>query len=176
MQTTALTRPTTTDIVLVGGGHAHVHVLKAFGMRPEDGVRLTLIAREVETPYSGMLPGLIAGHYRFEQCHIDLEPLARFANARLIRAAATGVDRAACRVLIEGGPPPAYDLLSIDVGATPALAAIPGAAGLALPVKPIGRFLARFEALRARCLADHEVRRILVIGGGAGGGELPPPA
>jgi selenide,water dikinase len=172
MQTTAPARPTTTDIVLIGGGHAHVHVLKAFGMRPEDGVRLTLIAREVETPYSGMLPGLIAGHYRFEQCHIDLEPLARFANARLIRASAVGIDRSLRRVLVEGRPPLAYDLLSIDVGATPALDAIPGAACHALPVKPIGRFLARFEALRARCLADRKARRILVIGGGAGGVEL----
>jgi selenide, water dikinase len=172
MRITAPVAPTTTDIVLVGGGHAHVYVLKAFGMRPEDGVRLTLIAREVETPYSGMLPGLIAGHYRFEQCHIDLEPLARFANARLIRAAATGIDRALRRVLVEGRPPLAYDLLSLDVGATPALAAIPGAAEHALPVKPIGRFLAQFEALQARCLADREARRILVIGGGAGGVEL----
>jgi selenide,water dikinase len=172
MQSTAPARPVTTDIVLIGGGHAHVHVLKAFGMRPEPGVRLTLIAREVETPYSGMLPGLIAGHYRFEQCHIDLEPLARFANARLIRASSIGIDRALRGVLIEGRPPLAYDLLSIDVGATPALEAIPGAAEHALPVKPIGRFLARFEALRERCLADRLARRILVIGGGAGGVEL----
>jgi selenide, water dikinase len=172
MRTTAPVAPTTTDIVLVGGGHAHVNVLKAFGMRPEAGVRLTLIAREVETPYSGMLPGLIAGHYRFEECHIDLEPLAQFANARLIRAAATGIDRALRRVLVQGRPPLAYDLLSLDVGATPALAAIPGAAEHALPVKPIGRFLDRFEALRARCLADGKPRRILVIGGGAGGVEL----
>jgi selenide,water dikinase len=172
MQTTTPVRQTTTDIILVGGGHAHVHVLKAFGMRPEAGVRLSLIAREVETPYSGMLPGLIAGHYRFEECHIDLEPLARFANARLIRAAAIGIDRALRRVLVEGRPPLAYDLLSIDVGATPALDAIAGAAEHALPVKPIGRFLARFEALRARCLAGPDARRILVIGGGAGGVEL----
>jgi selenide, water dikinase len=172
MQSNASVRPTTTDIVLIGGGHAHVHVLKAFGMRPEAGVRLTVIAREVETPYSGMLPGLIAGHYRFEQCHIDLEPLARFANARLIRASAVGIDRAVRRVLVAGRPPLAYDLLSIDVGATPALDAIPGAAEHALPVKPIGRFLSRFEELRARCLADRKPRRILVIGGGAGGVEL----
>jgi selenide, water dikinase len=172
MQSTTQSRPVTTDIVLIGGGHAHVHVLKAFGMRPEPGVRLTLIAREVETPYSGMLPGLIAGHYRFQQCHIDLEPLARFADARLIRASATGLDRALRCVLIEGRPPLAYDLLSIDVGATPALDTIPGAAEHALPVKPIGRFLARFEALRERCLANRQARRILVIGGGAGGVEL----
>ncbi|WP_026299380.1 selenide, water dikinase SelD [Elioraea tepidiphila] len=163
--------PAVKDVVLVGAGHAHVQVLRRFAMRPLPGVRLTLISRELHTPYSGMLPGLIAGHYRFDDAHIDTAPLARFAGARLYGDEVTGLDLARRLVLCRQRPPVPYDILSLDIGSRPNTGAVPGAAEHAIPVKPIDGFLARFEALRARVLAGRS-RRVLVVGGGAGGVEL----
>jgi selenide, water dikinase len=159
------------DLVLVGGGHAHVHVLKSFGMRPVPGVRVTLVTRDVETPYSGMLPGYVAGHYSFEECHIDLGRLARFAGARLIRDEAIGLDRDERRVLSRSHPPIRYDLLSIDIGSAPRSDDVPGAAEHTIPVKPIDHFAVRWEALRTRA-GEMPGLRLGVVGGGAGGVEL----
>jgi len=163
--------PILKDLVLVGGGHAHVAVLRRFGMKPLPGVRITVICREVHTPYSGMLPGMIAGHYGFDDAHIDLGPLCRFAGARLYRDEAVGLDRAAGRVLCAGRPPVRYDLVSLDIGSTPDLG-VPGAAAHAIPVKPIGRFLKKWEGLVARVQASAGPFRVAVVGGGAGGVEL----
>jgi len=131
------------DVVLVGAGHAHVAVLRRFGMKPLPGVRFTLIARERHTPYSGMLPGLVAGLYGFDDAHIDTGPLARFAGARLYDDEAVGLDPANKRVICRDRPPVPFDLLSLDMGSTPNTGLTPGAAEHAIPVKPIGAFLPR---------------------------------
>ncbi|MBW6453747.1 MAG: bifunctional pyridine nucleotide-disulfide oxidoreductase/selenide, water dikinase SelD, partial [Methyloprofundus sp.] len=80
------------DLVLVGGGHSHALVLRQWAMNPLPGVRITLISPQAMTPYSGMLPGLIAGHYSFEQTHIDLVKLALWANIRFIQDQVTAID------------------------------------------------------------------------------------
>jgi selenide, water dikinase len=166
-----MTGPVIKDVVLVGVGHAHVQVLRRFGMKPVPGVRFTLITREMHTPYSGMLPGLVAGTYGFDDAHIDTGPLARFAGARLYQSAAIGIDIAAKRVICDNRPPVPYDILSINTGSTPNTALVPGAAEYTIPVKPIDRFLHHFEALRAR-VAQGAERRIALVGAGAGGVEL----
>jgi selenide,water dikinase len=156
--------PVATDLVLLGAGHAHVEVLRRFAMRPEPGVRLTLIGREPETPYTGMLPGLIRGEYSFDQAHIDLAPIAAAAGARLILAEATAIRLAERRITVTGRPDVPFDLLSIDVGGEPAMPT-----GSGVPVKPIGQFLARLAALEAELRPG---ARLAVVGGGAGGTEL----
>ena len=164
--------PIVKDLVLIGGGHAHVHVLKSFGMKTMPGLRITLIARDIETPYSGMLPGFIAGHYEHEQCHIDLRPLARFAGARLIHDEAIGLDLAGRRVQCRARPAIAYDILSIDIGSTPYLSSIPGAAEQATPVKPIDRLAERWQRIMERVRRSEQPVRFLTVGGGAAGVEL----
>ena len=169
MQTSS--EPVRQDIVLVGGGHSHVAVLKLFGMKPEPGVRLTLIARDLLTPYSGMVPGLIAQHYTSAECHIDLRPLAAFAGARLIHAPATALDLSENSVHVAGRPPVRFDLLSLDSGSTPSATGIAGAEN-ALPVKPIDRFLAAQANLADEIARKTGPFHIVVVGGGAGGVEL----
>ncbi len=165
------TSPVLKDLVLLGGGHSHVSVLRRFGMQPIPGVRLTLICRELHTPYSGMLPGLIAGHYEYDDAHIDLAPLAAFAGARLVHASAEALDPQHQWVYCGERPPISYDALSIDIGITPHMA-VPGACAHALPVKPVSNFYARWQALQRRVMAASGVIRIGVIGAGAGGFEL----
>ncbi|SDL24962.1 selenide, water dikinase [Franzmannia pantelleriensis] len=160
------------ELLLVGGGHSHVEVLRRFALAPEPDVRLTLISRDRFTPYSGMLPGYLAGHYAFDDVHIDLVPLAEAAGARFLRDSVDGLDLAAQRVIPHDHSPLTYDRLSLNIGASPQLTSVPGAAEHATPLKPIDGLNARWLALLER-LQQRPVRKtIMMVGGGAGGVEV----
>ncbi len=165
-------QPILRDIVLIGGGHSHVGVLKSFGMNPIAGVRLTLICTDMHTPYSGMLPGYVAGHYEYDEVHIDLSRLASFAGARLYRDEVISIDRASQKVICKSRPAVPYDQLSINIGSTPQLQGVPGAAEYAVAVKPIRNFNDRWLALLERVKTNAGKTTIAVVGAGAGGVEL----
>ncbi|MCR8915993.1 selenide, water dikinase SelD [Marinobacter panjinensis] len=165
-------QPVLRDIVLVGGGHSHVGVLKRFAMNPVPGVRLTLICRDTHTPYSGMLPGYVAGHYTYDDVHIDLSKLAEFAGARFYRDEAIGIDRNSKRVNCRSRPDVPYDILSVNIGSSPRVGEVDGAREHAVPVKPINGFNNRWLSLLSR-LENHEgPMSVAVVGAGAGGVEL----
>ncbi len=159
-------------IVLVGGGHSHVGVLRSFGLQPLANVQLTLISTDTQAPYSGMLPGYVAGHYSHADVHIDLQRLAVFAGAALCHDEVIGIDRQAQRVLCRDGAPIRYDFLSLNLGATPQVARVPGAMEHGMPVKPIARFNQRWLALLERVRRHAGQTTIAVVGAGAGGVEL----
>ncbi|MBD1915129.1 MULTISPECIES: selenide, water dikinase SelD [Cyanophyceae] len=168
------TEPTiSTDVVLVGGGHTHALVLRQWGMAPMPGVRLTLLSDLVDTPYSGMLPSYVAGRYSFDEAHIDLRPLTRFAQCRLVVDRAVGLDLAQQRVLCANHPALAYDVLSIDTGSTPATLSVPGAAEYAIAAKPVPTLLHQWQQLVENVAANPQKPLTLtVVGGGVGGVEL----
>ena len=138
-------------------------------MQPEPGVRLTLVAREPHTPYSGMLPGYIAGKYNWDDLHIDLLKLSTFAQTRFIADEVTGLDPEAQTVTFQNRPPLYYDLLSINIGGQPGVA-FEGDQKV-VPVKPIGRFLPAWEAIVASH-TEPEPTSLCLVGGGVGSVEL----
>jgi len=163
--------PLTRDLVLVGGGHAHALVLRAWGMDPLAGARVTVINPGPTAPYTGMLPGHVAGHYGREDLEIDLVHLCRFAGARLILDHAVSVDREARLVRLREGAPVAYDVASVDVGIT-ARMSIAGFDDHAVGAKPLDVFAARWRAYLARVVAGEAAPQVAVIGGGVAGCEL----
>lgn len=168
-------QPVLRDLVFVGGGHSHVVVLRMFAMKPEPGVRITVICTDIDTPYSGMLPGYISGHYSFDEVHIDLGKLCAFAGARFYHDAVVGIDRERKLVLCRDRPPVPYDVLSINIGSTPQVQRVEGAAALSVPVKPIARFNQRWLAMLEQVRqwpAQRAPMTVAVVGGGAGGVEL----
>ncbi|MEO0831236.1 MAG: FAD-dependent oxidoreductase, partial [Pseudomonadota bacterium] len=165
---TPMPLPLTRDLVLIGGGHTHALVLKRWGMSPVPGVRLTVINPAPTAPYTGMLPGFVAGHYTRDALEIDLVKLARFAGARLIFGYADGIDLSAKRIHITDRGEIAYDIASIDVGITTAMPDLPGFAEYGVPAKPLGVFADRWSAY----LGASGKAQIAVIGAGVGGAEL----
>jgi len=159
-----------TRLVLLGSGHAHLQVLRALEREPLARAQVTLVSPFPRLVYSGMVPGVVAGHYSAGQCTIAIAPLAGRAGAALVEAAAIGLDAAARKLHLTDGRELGYDMLSVDVGAVIDRDCIPGAREHALFVRPIEGLIARWPEIldRAGCRALD----LVVIGGGAAGFEL----
>ena len=147
------------DVLLIEGGHAHIQVIKHFGMNPQPGVRLTLVSEDVLSPYSGMLPGYVAGHYSSDDIHFDLAALCSFAGVRLIVAKADGLDLENQLVRFDNRPSIRYDVLSLNSGAIPMLPS--GVDGTT--VKPIAHFLPKWHRAKERLT---EGEHLVLVGSG----------
>ena len=157
-------------LVLLGGGHAHVFVLRALERQRLSVAEVLLVTPSALQVYSGMVPGLVAGHYAAAQCSIALAPLAAAAGVRLVEAQAVGLDAAARAVKLSDGRVAEYDALSIDTGAVQHRDTLPGAREHGLFVRPMEHFMRLQAALPD--LAAQRVLDVVVLGGGAAGFEL----
>lgn len=161
--------PYVRDLLIVGGGHSNVEVLRYYGMNPEPGIRITVVAREPHTPYSGMLPGYLAGKYTWDEIHIDLLKLATFANARFIPDEVTRVNLNDQTVSFGSRPDLRYDVISINTGGAPGKKFKGNK--LVIPVKPIGRFIPAWN----KVASQHGMGKgfkLTVVGGGPGSVEV----
>jgi pyridine nucleotide-disulfide oxidoreductase family protein len=157
-------------LVLLGGGHAHVHVLQQLARTPLAGVNVTLVSPYQRQIYSGMVPGWLAGHYSMDDCSIALSPLAGLAKVQFLETSATSIDANTKHVHTSSGDSIPYDLLSVDTGPVMNRDAIPGAREHALFVRPMEQFVRLSESFFG--LAQSRVLAVVVIGGGAAGVEL----
>jgi selenide,water dikinase len=155
------------EILLLGGGHAHVEVIRRLGQLGL-GARMTLVSPGRYTPYSGMLPGYIAGVYSFDDFHIDLAALCLRFGVTFLETSATQIDPEERIVRFAEGSSIGYRLLSVDIGSTPSL---PLGISAGISVKPISSFTDRLGRLDALIAAGERVK-LAVVGKGVAGVEV----
>jgi pyridine nucleotide-disulfide oxidoreductase family protein len=162
-------------LVLVGGGHSHAIAIHSFINQPLVNTQIILITDVLQAPYSGMLPGYIAGFYDYPECHIDLDKLARVAGVEIVVAGVSHLDLDRQQITCSNGQVFSYDLLSINTGSTPDLSQILGANNYGTPVKPVPQFLTAWQDILEYWKEDQSEEKsltITLVGGGAGGVEL----
>ncbi len=161
-------------LVLLGAGHAHVHVLKSLIDAPPPNTEVTLISPYDRQIYSGMLPGWVAGHYQLEECVIPLAPLVARTGIHFQQTAAINIDFKTNEVHCANGNSVAFDLISIDTGPVADLSSIPGAAEHAISIRPIESFIESFRRIKEKIStrAENDKTRVVFVGAGAGGIEL----
>lgn len=157
-------------ILLIGGGHSHVQFLKHWARQPLPGVEVVLVSDVVETPYSGMLPGRLAGWYSDRDMHFNLPNLCSEAGAVFIHDSAVGLNAVSRVATLATYPPLEFDWCSINVGLGPTLPL--GAAGnpRVIPVKPISQLIDQWNETLSE--ADDSDQPWLIVGGGAAGFEI----
>lgn len=158
----------TRRLVLLGAGHAHVEVLRDFARRAPPGAALTLVSPQAKVPYTGMIPGFIAGKYGFDDIAIDANGLARRAGAAIISSTALRIDRRERLVFCADGTVVPFDLCSINVGAVARNPLAISTGVEILTTKPVEPFIKKLNAM----VAGATGLRVAVIGAGAGGIEL----
>jgi selenide,water dikinase len=161
------------ECVLVGGGHANIQVIKNFAMNPIKGLRLTLVSDQLEAPYSGMLPGFMAGLYDHHELHFDLRKICADAGVRFIKSAAIGLCAEKRELFLEGYPTLYFDSMVINVGIQPEPLKVESNANHIYPLKPISRFINHWRNFQkeVKTWSSPKTLRIAVVGGGAAGVE-----
>ncbi|GMN03004.1 FAD-dependent oxidoreductase [Erythrobacter sp. MTPC3] len=157
------------NVLLIGGGHAHVAVLADWIENGLPAERTTLVTPSRHLRYSGMVPGWISGQYDRDTGLVDVAALARRAGTDLVLDRCSGIDLAARCALLAGGGSVSFEIASIDTGGVGQAHRVLDADDRLIDIRPIDAFVDKLETRLAVLEGSPE---IAVIGGGAGGVEL----
>jgi pyridine nucleotide-disulfide oxidoreductase family protein len=149
-------------VLLIGAGHGHLVVLRSLAEKPLYGARITLVTPYAQQVYSGMLPGLLAGHYRRADTQIDVAALAERAYVEFVQGEVERLDAEGRLAILKDGRSLAYDTASLNAGSMIDASSLPGARHHALAVKPFDHFLSQLRI----------AERVAVVGAGAAGAEI----
>jgi len=158
-------------LLLVGGGHAHALFLRQWHKQPVPGVNVVVIDPHKMVPYTGMLPGFVAGHYETTDLYIDLQQLTSVAGGTLVTDSVAHIDPEQKIAKTASGQVYQYDVLSVDVGVHAALD-LPGFSEHAVGVKPLYDFAKQWEVFVSSRTADMQPANVVIIGGGVAGVEI----
>ena len=167
--------PLVKHLVLIGGGHSHLAVLRKLGMSPLPGLTVTVITTDIEIPYSGSLPNYLSGNSSIDEMHLDLRPLVQFAGARLIQQTVTSIDFENRKISLKKRPVMEFDFISINIGSKPELSRIAGASTNAIAVKPLANFIKRWDSILPTMIeriGDGKKCSFVIVGGGPASVEI----
>lgn len=150
-------------LVLIGGGHAHLHCLEQFNKHSFKDWRVLLISPSVHQYYSGMFSGYIEELYTLNDMRVDLERLCEKIGAAFIEDRIDAVDTDSKQLTGAQGAVYRYDLASFDIGST---TVVPESLAEQIPaLKPNYHFPEQLRQIR-------ETRSPVIAGGGASGVEI----
>lgn len=158
-------------LILLGGGHAHLRVLKHLVEHKPTELEVLLVSPSSWQYYSGMLPGLLGGDYALQDCRVDLANMARRSGVELIIAAVEQWDAPQRLLGLSDGRSLNYDLLSVNTGSETQLADLQALGNVLLPIKPLDHFYQRSQSFLDGCTPGDSVTAA-IVGGGAAGAEI----
>jgi len=160
-----------TRLLMLGAGHAHLIAAPRLAKARGQNLQIALVAPSETLLYSGMIPGWIAGQYRFDECAIDVGRVCRDNGIEWLRDEIVDIDFLR-REAIGSGDRHRFDLLSVDVGSATDLGAIGADSPPVLGARPFANFVPTWQAWRDGALDTVRARRMLVVGGGAAAVEI----
>ncbi|WP_461204840.1 NAD(P)/FAD-dependent oxidoreductase [Clostridium sp. DL1XJH146] len=156
------------EILLIGGGHVHVHVIKELKEYIKKGYNITLISDGRFQYYSGMAASYLENIYELEEIVFDLQEICRGYSVKFIQKEVEKIDSINKKVWLNDGTFENYSILSINMGSTIAFKDMANKYENVVTVKP----LSNLSSIKAAIEKLHSEEKIVILGGGAAGVEI----